>query len=64
MADRLAGIVGEMTAIVIPIAFLVAVAWVVYVIAQQRTQRDAQRAELQTKLLERAAHPAACVAEQ
>jgi len=54
MADHLAAIVGEMTAIVIPIAFLVAVAWVVYVIAQQRTQRDAQRAELQTKLLERA----------
>jgi len=53
MPDRLAAIVGEMTAIVIPIAFLVAVAWVVYVIAQQRTQREAQRAELQTKLLER-----------
>ena len=53
MADRMAAVIGEMTAIVIPIAFLVAAAWVIYVIAQQRTRREAQRAELQTKLLER-----------
>jgi hypothetical protein len=53
MADRLAAVIGEMTAIVIPIAFLVAVAWVIYVIAQERTRREAQRAELQIKLLER-----------
>jgi hypothetical protein len=43
----------ESAAYLVPIAFVTAVGWVVYVMAQARTRREAQRAELHAKLLER-----------
>ena len=40
-------------ALLLPVAFLAAVAWMVQVIARERTRQLAQRVELQVKLLER-----------
>ena len=52
MSDSSAALIGTLSAVLVPIAFLVAAWWVVYILVQQRSRRDAQRAELQVKLLE------------
>ena len=46
-------VMGILVAILVPLSFFALVGWVVYVIAQQRTRRDAQRADLHAKLLDR-----------
>src|SRR5713101_8136071 len=56
MESNFAAAIGSLTgllSLLIPLGFFVLVGWAVSVIAQQRTRREAQRAELQAKLLER-----------
>jgi hypothetical protein len=52
MPDNVA-LISFFSAVVVPLAFLIAAWAVVYVLAQQRFRREAQRTELQVKLLER-----------
>jgi hypothetical protein len=53
VTDNTAALIGTLTAVLVPIAFLFTACFVGFLLVQHRSRREAQRTELQVKLLER-----------